>query len=117
MPIDEKVEGLQLVPIPIPQPLSDLGQLSSDGPLLVSVELLHLDIALIAEKVNYLIDCLVVYCLDVASICFRRHLWKSLQNSVVVNPVLTKRKGDVLLLFVLFLLLLKRGVFNPAGFP
>lgn len=85
--VDEAVEAIQLLHVPVPQPILHPRQLGPDGPLLVPVHTLDLEVALIPQEVDDGVDCVVVDCLDYAAIDLRRHVGESLRDEVVVDTV------------------------------
>lgn len=68
VPVNKLVERLQLLGVPVPQPLFYFGELSPNRPLLVPIQLLHLNVALIPQVLHNFIHSLVVDCLDHAPV-------------------------------------------------
>lgn len=113
VPVDELKISLELVDVSVSEPLPHLRQLGSHRPLLVPIQLLYLNVALITQEIDYVVDCLVVCGLDIAPIGFRQHLRVNLDHEMIVYPVFTKRLGYEHLLLILSFLLLKGGLPHP----
>ncbi len=113
MPPNKFVKSLELIHVTITKPLSHLGELCADWALLISIETLNFQIALISEEIYNLVDCLVIDGLDVAAISLGQHFWIVLSDVVVVNSVFDKWKCNELLLLKLLPLLLVSNVLYP----
>ena len=112
--VDEAVETIQLVHIPVAQPLLHPRQLRADRPLLVSVHPLDLDVALLPQVVDDRIDGVVIYCLQHTAVCLGRHVGESLGDVVVVYTVFDEGIGNEELFYSLSLCLFGRYFFDPS---
>ena len=113
MPPYELIERLQLVHVAIAQPFPHFGKLGTYRALLIPVQPFHLQIALVPEKIDDLVNSLVVYGLYVAAICFGKHVWVVLSDVVIVDSIIDKGEGNELLLLKLLPLFLVSNVFHP----
>lgn len=112
--VDEAVEAIELVHVPVPQPLLHLSQLSAYGPFLVSVHALNLDVALIPQVVDNGIDCIVVNTFHHTTISFGGHLGKTLSDVVVVEAIFYKGISNVDLFYSLSPGLFKGNLSHPS---
>ena len=91
--------------------------MGSDRSFLVSVQPFHLNVALIAEEVNHLVDCLVVDSLDNAPVGFGGHFGKLLRDVVIVDAMLAEGESDDFLFLILLFLFFLGNVAHPFCFP